>query len=343
MPADTYDPILGLIEMGTGNNNNSWGNTFNTSFALIAARAIGGLVTRGNTGGTLDLSGAPPPAGPRQDVDAIQLFNGALTSDLTVIVPNLSKTWWFQNNTTGGFSLYVKTTAGTATQIPQGCGRMVMCDGSNNVIRGDKDQVGSFRLSGKAAVGSGELACNGASALRTAFPDLYAAIGTTWGAVDGTHFTLPNFTDTGRFLRSASGSLAVGTYQSNQNAAHTHSITGAPAVGTLTTDSQGAHQHSVFLKDPGHVHGGIPNPASTATTDVTGNQAVTGNKNSASAVTGITIGSVNGVANDNLTASAGAHTHNVTGTLTAGTLATASQGGTEARPEAAVVTMGILY
>jgi hypothetical protein len=58
-------------------------------------RAIAGVETFSNTGGSLDLSGLPPPAGLRQDVDMIQLFNGALTSDLTVTVPNLSKLWWF--------------------------------------------------------------------------------------------------------------------------------------------------------------------------------------------------------------------------------------------------------
>src|SRR5215813_4799223 len=39
---------------------------------------------------------------------------------------------------------------------------------------------------------TGYLMCDGASYLRTAFPDLFAAIGTTWGAVDGTHFNVPD-------------------------------------------------------------------------------------------------------------------------------------------------------
>jgi microcystin-dependent protein len=34
--------------------------------------------------------------------------------------------------------------------------------------------------------------CNGASLLRTAFPALFAVIGTTYGSVDGTHFNLPD-------------------------------------------------------------------------------------------------------------------------------------------------------
>ena len=38
---------------------------------------------------------------------------------------------------------------------------------------------------------TGYLLQNGASLLRADYPALFAAIGTTYGAVDGTHFTLP--------------------------------------------------------------------------------------------------------------------------------------------------------
>ena len=350
MTADTYDPFLGLILQGTGNNNNNWGAIANNSMVSPAARAIAGIVNRSNTGGTLDLSGSPPPAAMRQDIDAIQNFNGALTSDQTVIVPNLSKVWLFANNTTGAFNLFVKTAAGTATQIPQGTTKQVYCDGNNGVFRTDKEEIGSFRISGKASAGPGELACNGASLLKAEFPDLYAAIGTTWGSADSLHFTLPNVTDTGRFLRSSSGSLTVGTYQSNQNAAHTHTVTGAPDAGTLATASNGAHQHNVFLHDPGHTHVIPYGMSGVGSTDTSAPQGgpnylvlTVNDPSTSSATTGITIGSVNGVANDNLTASNGAHTHNITGAPGIGTLGTASQGGTEARPEAAVVLVCIRY
>jgi len=238
MPADTFDSILGLIEMGTGNNNNNWGAIFNNQFAAIAARGIAGAITRGNTGGALDLSGSPPPAGARQDIDAIQIFNGALASDLTVTVPNLSKSWFIVNSTTGAFSLYWKTAGGTATQIPQGTMKIVVCDGNNNMIRADKEEIGAFRISGKAAAGPGELACNGASLLRATYPDLFNAISTTFGAVDGTHFTLPLLTDTNRYLRAAGGAVTVGTYQSSQNKAHTHTGSGA------TTGASQFHTHT---------------------------------------------------------------------------------------------------
>jgi len=334
MAADTFDPILGLILQGTGNNNNAWGTICDNSMITPAARAIAGQVTRTNTGGTLDLSGSPPPTSLRQDLDAIQIFNGLLTSDQTVIVPNLSKSWFIVNNTTGAFNLYWKTTAGTATQIPQGTMKLVICDGSNNMIRTDKERVGEFRISGKASAGAGELACNGASLLRASFPDLFAAIGATWGSVDGVHFTLPLLTDTNRFLRAGGGGgPAVGTYQSNQNLAHTHTVTGAPTVSSLTTDSQGSHAHAIT--DPGHSHttnaqllqNGAGGPQANGTVGGAGYN----NPSTNPATTSISINA------------AGAHTHTVTGTLTAGTLANASSGGSEARPESAAVLICIVY
>lgn len=332
MPADTYTSRLGLIKQGTGNNNNSWGTTFNASFADVIDRAIAGEVVHADTGGTLDLSGSPPPAGPSLAIDLMQAFNGTLTSNLNVVMPTLSKTWFIGNFTGGAFSLLVSTGLNTI-EIPQGVGKWVTCFITGLLIRQDDDEIGQIGHFANSSVPAGWMACNGASLVRADHPNLFAKIGTTWGSVDGTHFTVPNFTDTGRFLRSSSGTLSVGTYQSNQNLAHTHTISGAPAVGTLTTDNPGNHTHSNSLTDPGHSHG------TNAERLVGGSGIATGSggQNAAAAInsatTGITI----------TNAAAGSHTHNVTGTLTAGTLATASQGGTEARPESAVVLMCIRY
>ena len=341
MPADTYGSILGLIQQATGNNNNNWGAIFNTSFASPDERAIAGIATRTDTGGTVDLSTVTPPAGLRLDIDFIQKFTGALVSDLTVIVPNVSKTWWFQNSTTNAFFMYVKTPAGTAIQIPQGVGLLVMGDGANNLTRSDKINIGDFKISGKQTPGSGELACNGASLLRSAYPDLFAAIGVAWGAVDGVHFTLPNLTDTGRFLRSSGGGNSVGAYQANQNLSHTHTVTGAPGVGTLGTDAQGAHTPT----------GSISNGAITSMT-------VNVSSGSGGGPLNITTGGFSGSATFNFGNSGisftqagstftgnvvGAHTHNVTGAPSVGSLGTASSGGTEARPETAVALICIRY
>ncbi len=335
MSADLYDPILGVILQATGNNNNSWGDTFNNSAAKPFGRAIGGIATHTETSGTVDLSTVVPPAGLRLDVDMIQKFTGALVGNVTLQVTNVSKTWLIWNATTNAFSLLVKTSAGTAIEVPQGCMRLLACDGGNVIIRSDSDAVGSIRMSGKSAAGPGGLACDGASYLRADHPDLFGKIGTTYGAADGLHFNVPNFITNNLFFRTAGGSLAVGATQTNQNAAHTHTITGAPGVGTLSTDAQGAHTPSGSVT----LNSLVFNAANVGSAGGGGNSFTTGGF------------SATGVVNLNAPTSSltfagnvvGAHIHNVTGAPSAGTLGTASSGGSEARPNAAVVMVEILY
>lgn len=336
MTADAYSARLGLIEQATGNNNNNWGTVFNTSFADLLDRHLCGVDTHAVTGGTLDLStGTLPPAGPSPVAAIMQNFTGALTSTVTVIWPALQGRWKMANNTSGGFSVLVKCSGqATPVEIPPGKFTEVYCSGTA-VQRLDADKVGCvFHNAG--TVPPGMMQMNGVSLLRSDHPDLFTAIGTTYGAVDGTHFTLPNLTDTGRFIRAAGGGgPALGAYQANQNAAHSHTVTGAPGVGTLGTDSQGAHSHTANVTDPTHSHTGVVTGANNynspggATIVV---QSLVGGSTAASS-TGISVSIV----------SAGAHVHNITGAPSVGTLATASAGGTEARPESVGMYACIYY
>ncbi len=67
-----------------------------------------------------------------------------------------------------------------------------------------------------------------------------------------------------------------------------------------------SHQHGVFLKDPGHQHTAQSGPSGSGSVFfLVGQTASVGATGINSAVTGITIGSVSGVANDNQTATAG--------------------------------------
>lgn len=83
-----------------------------------------------------------------------------------------------------------------------------------------------------SAVPTGYLLANGATVSRTTYADLYAAIGTTYntGGESGSVFRLPDAR--GLFLRSLdvsrgldTGRVLAPTYQTSQNAAHTHSVT----------------------------------------------------------------------------------------------------------------------
>lgn len=136
MPADTFSATLGFLEMGTGNDNNTWGNNANTAVFQIFEDAIANALTSNVTGGTLDLSGSPPPAAASQVRYAALIFAGVLGSNQTIKVPNLTKWWWVNNQTSGAFTLKIQTPSGSvSTAIPQNSGwQLVQCDGNNNII-----------------------------------------------------------------------------------------------------------------------------------------------------------------------------------------------------------------
>lgn len=73
--------------------------------------------------------------------------------------------------------------------------------------------TGSLAAFAGTTIPSGWLLCNGANVSRTTYAKLFAAIGTKWGAGDGsTTFTLPNCD--GRFLEGTTSTSNVGTYVS---------------------------------------------------------------------------------------------------------------------------------
>lgn len=114
-----------------------------------------------------------------------------------------------------------------------------------------------------AGLPSGYLFCNGASLLRADYADLFAVIGTTYGAADGTHFTLPDLTT--RFLKGASADGDVGDTGGAVGHSHTDNTGGTttgvtvsvPAAAAGKTDGATAvgATGAATVTDPGHAHG----------------------------------------------------------------------------------------
>jgi hypothetical protein len=334
--ADLFSPFIGMTLQATGNNNNDWGTILNGSLATIE-RGLAGNISHAVTGGTLDLSGSPPPSGLTQPLDMLQIFEGVLTVNQIVILPNLSKFWLMDNQTTGSFQLLMQTPSGAFINIPQGTTKFVACDGQGNLIRLDRDQVGNFEYN--AVSNAGTIAANGASVLKTDFPDLYGKYGTTFGSVDSLHFTLPLMTDTGRFLRSTTSTLTVGTYQANQNKSHTHTGSGTTATESVAHSHSGSGTTGLMNQNDPHTHslsdvaswaGGIDTsaPQGGPQYPVIGGAASVGatsiNHNHSFSVTTGT--------------ESVSHTHTYSFTTSTG-----SADGTEARPESLAVVVSIRF
>jgi len=60
-------------------------------------------------------------------------FTGILTGNRNIIVPAAVQQYWVDNQTTGAFTLTVKTAAGTGELVPQSQRRILYCDGVNVV------------------------------------------------------------------------------------------------------------------------------------------------------------------------------------------------------------------
>lgn len=63
---------------------------------------------------------------------AYNLF-GTLTGNRNIIVPTTIQQYWVTNDTSGSFTLTVKTSAGTGITVPQGEAQILYCDGTNVV------------------------------------------------------------------------------------------------------------------------------------------------------------------------------------------------------------------
>ena len=111
--------------------------------------------------------------------------------------------------------------------------------------------TGTISAFGMSTPLSGWLECNGAAVSRTTYAALYAAIGTTWGAGDGTTtFNIPDFR--GEFLRGwdhgrgVDAARTFASYQDDAMQGHIHGITtyqssgGSSRVGTGNTTLEGS-------------------------------------------------------------------------------------------------------
>ena len=111
-------------------------------------------------------------------------------------------------------------------------------------VTGGSVPVGTLIDYGGVSAPTGFLVCNGSLVSRTTYATLFSAIGTVWGAGNGsTTFAIPNLQ--GRFSIGSDSSRAVGDLGGTENVAltsgqmpsHSHSD------GSLTTTTVGSHTH----------------------------------------------------------------------------------------------------
>jgi microcystin-dependent protein len=218
---------------------------------------------------------------------------------------------------TGLKNLFRKTQLGVSLSVGGECitnqPMTVVYDGTEYVYDAPMKIVGEMKDFGGSTSPPGCTFANGASVLRSGdvFTDLFSVYSTTYGSVDGSHFTLPDFRARMAVYQDNMGgagvtnriSAAAGNFDATVLGTGAGSQTHTQVVAELAQ-----HAHAVFLTDPGHTHtynqpastfsavnaAGISVPAASGTT-------------TGSSVTGMSIGSSPGVGN-NSTQVAGSNT-----------------------------------
>jgi hypothetical protein len=129
-----------IVCNGTGWNTFGLGRSNSFAYTQLALTI---------TGGTTTLTSP-------QAANTIQEYSGVLTSNQIVVVPSTVQLYTFTNNTTGAFSLTIKTAVvgGATVVVPQGDSLVLICDGTNvyNAASGSSSSITSLTL------GNGSLA-----------------------------------------------------------------------------------------------------------------------------------------------------------------------------------------
>ena len=167
MPS-TYSSNLKLELMGTGDQSGTWGNTTNTNLGTALEQAIVGYGNPNFTSDanlTLTLTDSNASQAARCFVlNVTSSVSLSVTREL--VVPTIQKPYIIRNNTTGGQSITVKTSAGSGVTVPNSDYVFVYTDGTNVVSA--LNHIPSLTLGSPLAVTSGGTSATSASGARTA-------------------------------------------------------------------------------------------------------------------------------------------------------------------------------
>ena len=121
----------------------------------------------------------------------------------------------------------------------------------------NRSEVGAIKPWTKSTAPAGYLLCNGAAVSRSTYSTLFAAVGTTYGAGDGSStFNVPDLQD--KVAVSKSNNKALESTGGANTVTSTGNVGGSTANATLTTAQLAAHQHDVLCGNYDGNNNGYP-------------------------------------------------------------------------------------
>lgn len=249
MPS-TPTPRNRLNLQGTGDNPGAWGTVLNAQVFSLLDEALDGVTTIAVTANVpLSSSNYATDQSRRRVLKLV----GPSTASVTVTLPSVEKFYLVHNTT--NFAHTVKA-GGTGVSVPASSLTYVYCDGTNTFApsAGLTAPVGTVMDFAGAAVPAGWLLCFGQAVSRTTYTSLFQALGTAWGAGDGSStFNLPDCR--GRF-RAGIDNMGG---------------TAANRLNSVVTSALGASGGSQFIGSHSH-----PNTATASTTVGLGSMSASG-------------------------------------------------------------------
>jgi hypothetical protein len=204
--ASTYSDLK--IELiATGEQSGTWGTTTNTNLGTALEEAVVGRATANfTTDADLTISLTDTNATQVARHYILNVTSGvSLSTTRNLIVPTIDKPYIIENNTTGGQSIVVKTTAGTGVTVPNGKTMMVYANST--------DVVPAFNFVPVSSGGTGQ----------TTYTDGQLLIGNSSGntltkatLTQGTGITITN--GNGSITIAATGGDVVGPASATDNA-----------------------------------------------------------------------------------------------------------------------------
>ncbi len=127
--ASTYTNRLRFEKQGDGDNPNSWGLILNQNVIDLVDDAIAGYTVVSVSSVPLTLTTSDGTVD--QSRNASLEFAGTLTANVTITIPEEEKTYFVRENTSGSFSVILKTASGSGITLNQQSNIFAACNGTD--------------------------------------------------------------------------------------------------------------------------------------------------------------------------------------------------------------------
>ena len=137
--ASTYSTSLRLELIGNGDQSGTWGTTTNTNLGTLIEQAITGVQNIVMTDADYTMSNYNGVSDEARN--AVLVVTGSFSANRNLIAPAVNKTYVIYNNTSGGYTLTIKTASGTGIAIPNGATQIVYCNSTNFFLAASQTNV----------------------------------------------------------------------------------------------------------------------------------------------------------------------------------------------------------